>query len=569
MLKVGFGGDPKNDSQALMAIENSVQIGRLAGRIPKRSEIQNGTTAIQKSHLTIQVVRNFAAETVTRWAENFLELAGIKAVFSFSDYDDSLTSPPMGNSDLIIIMLDYGRYDKLDEEFQRWLLTRFEYLRNASDSRILVIGPEESSHELESFNTKIESALNHLPGFIFVSPRLEDPCLESEATASISPYYGKRAIEMARVLSWHWIPVAMDRLVRMLILDLDNTLYNGVIAENGLAGIQFSNAHCSTLKALKGLREKGLILAISSKNEREDVDALIDGGYLSPLARTDFLAIQANWNSKSSQVAKILKIANFSADHAVMLDDNPGELVEVLNSFPTLGVALAASAETVRNLVEWHPGLWRISASDADLIRLEDLAANEFRRTATISKNQNPFQQLETVVTINTDPSEQLRRLAELSSKTTQFNTNLSRLNEVELLRRTSLTPCLVMSFELKDRFSNSGIVGFVSGKLEGDLLTIDEVAVSCRALGRGIEDVVLNRVLCDFVDRTGASQVEILYTQGSRNRPALDWLSRTSHPISESRWKWDSDKVDVNSNVRVDVLNAETSSTQKALKGD
>lgn len=532
-------GPQNTQSRVVATIENAISIGLLSVELPKRSQMSAVKSPETSQKYKIAVVRNYAAETVTRWVGSFLRLAGIESHFVFSDYDDSVASMEDDKADLMLVMLDYRRYTSLDSEFVEWFSSRILDLRNHSTSAMIVIGADDTDDASQFLNQQLEASLSHLPGVLFIVPNLGATWVEPSAEAAQSPFFGSRAIEIARNLAWQWIPLVMDRLVRLVILDLDNTLYKGVLAEDGLTGLQITASHKRNLRSLKAMSDKGLLLAISSKNESDDVDALIDSNLLSPLSRGDFLSIEASWRSKSTHVAAILDKANFGPEHVVMFDDNPGELAELLHSFPELHVALATSPEVVEALLEWYPGMYRPEGTSADRFRLADLTASQARNEYLHNTAGQVAQDLAVIVTVNYQPLEHLSRLAQLSVKTSQFNTNLARLTEVELHRRASATPSMVASFELKDRFSDSGIVGSVAGEVVENVLVIDEIAISCRALGRGIEDIILNEILKELAIRCGASSIEVLAVQGPRNGPALSWLERSAKRISDTSWSW------------------------------
>jgi FkbH-like protein len=115
--------------------------------------------------------------------------------------------------------------------------------------------------------------------------------------------------------------------------------------------------------------------------------------------------------------------------------------------------------------------------------------------------------------------------LHELSNKTNQFNTNLLRLSEAEILRRMENQDHRVVSVQLSDRLSESGIIGAVFGFVEGNELLIDEICISCRALGRQIESVFITEAIRGMTVNDDISRVSVFFRSGPRNQPALNWL--------------------------------------------
>ena len=512
---------------------------RWASEAPKRSELQAVKVGLPVSELHVFVVRNFAAEVVTRWAQAFLGVGGVAAEFAFSDYDDSLSSPVAEDADLLALMLDFRRYEALDGGLLDWIEGRVAAMRAMSDRPILVLGSDDVTRSRGEWNEALKGRLEDIPGVTVVDPGPSDEWDAQVAGAAQSPIYGKRAIEVARELGLRWIPGVLGRLVRLLIVDLDNTLYSGALGEDGIDGIVVSAKHRDIHTSLARLHDHGVLLAVSSRNDVVDVEALLASGRLGPLTREHFFAVEADWGSKSDHVGRILNAANFDQEFAVFVDDNPGEILQVSGVFPELPVIFAENAEATRVALEWFPGLWRPSVSSADALRTRDLVANRTRQSLTASDPATVLAQLQVTILVDDRPRASVERLAELSGKTNQFNTNLARLPESVLAGRCASDEAVLVGFSLADRFADSGIVGSLSGLVQGDALVLDDVAISCRALGRGVEDLVLDEILGGLAARHGVARVEVLATEGPRNGPALAWLQRAAERVDDDRWRW------------------------------
>lgn len=545
------------------ALKKLTRLRQVIVEVPKRSSLSQVVSDVTGKSLTVAVVRNFAAEVVNRWTEKLLNLTGVNANFLYTDYDDSLSALPNGEFDVILVMIDFRRYSGSQYEVAEWFSEQLERLRLGSRAPIIVLGPDVAGESRQHMLKHLHYRVDVLPGVYLVDPGPTIDWDSTKAEVSQSPYNGTRAIEISRHIALKWIPAALGETVRLLILDLDNTLYNGVLGEDGTDGLQITTAHRELLHKIKDLSNNGVLLAIASRNLEEDVEALFESGALEPLSKTDFFAIEADWGKKSEQVDRILEAANFSARHALYLDDNGGELLEVIEKFPDLSVFHADSAESSLAALAWFPGVWKFEISETDVIRSDDLKANKQRRVLV---DQDPIDRIENLkvsIELVLNPRSQLSRLAELSRKTNQFNTNLARLTETEILRRLMNEVPKVICFSLEDRFSNSGVVGSIVAMRHGDEIVVDEIVVSCRALGRGLEGLILDEGLGALAKANGVKRLFIQSKVGPRNSPALSWLSESASRIDKESWEWTAAKSDTFERLRTVtsmVINVENS---------
>jgi len=184
--------------------------------------------------------------------------------------------------------------------------------------------------------------------------------------------------------------------------------------------------------------------------------------------------------------------------------------------------------ELTKHALDYYPGLWKAGASEADGLRIRDLKATE-ERVALMrsSESGDYFRSLQVKLAFAMDQSVNLGRMEELSRKTNQFNLNLKRLREVDLAFRVAAPNECLVSIRLSDRLSDSGDIGLVVGRLESGALTIEEVCISCRALGRNLEDAMIGHAISFILRRLPAERVCFQYREGPRNTPARQWLAR------------------------------------------
>ena len=267
--------------------------------------------------IKIAVHRNHSFEMVATVLNAFLDFSHITAEFLYSDYDDSLNFTEIAkDADLNIIWLDLKRYNNVN--IKTWLKERIIYLKNFSNSKILVYTTGEENLSDVKIPDVLIADSNNIQAF------LKENYLDiAKEKYSGTRYSNKTCLYIARELGLIYIPSLLCPHLKAIILDLDNTLYNGVLGEDGIDGIK---PHYELLSYLKTLKEKGFFLAVVSKNEYKDVENLFKTRNDLKLKLEDFSDIQANWNSKSENILNVAKNLNIGLDSMVFVDDNIGEL---------------------------------------------------------------------------------------------------------------------------------------------------------------------------------------------------------------------------------------------------
>jgi FkbH-like protein len=250
-------------------------------------------------------------------------------------------------------------------------------------------------------------------------------------------------------------------------------------------------------------------------------------------------------------------VLRIGVDAVVFVDDNPGELATVATRWTGLHTVHAKEdAEGTCRALDWYPGLWAWSVGEADALRLADLGAVTLRAQALMASadRQAYLESLQVRLDLALNPQARLARLVELSQKTNQFNLNLRRVSEVEMARRLGDRGHRVVSIRLRDRLADSGIIGLICGRREGGALVIDELCISCRALGRDLEDLMVGEAVRWMLEELPAERVEFKHQTGPRNEPARSWLARLlGHPLvgeqgreSAPAARWAADQADL-----------------------
>jgi len=481
----------------------------------------------------INVRRNHGFEVLKDPLRVFLNYAGIEPVVACGAYDDSLSfQDNLPSADIEILWLDLDKYTMNSADLLFWLKTRLADLRKQTTAPLLFVSWPGTGPSAGSFDG--------LPGLCFCdfksamkgyNGKILDPRLEAVTGTRLA---APTQLLLARALGLVWIPAASALPVKAVVFDLDNTLYGGVLGESGIEGVESDSAYQSLQRHAAKLRKRGLFLGLSSKNDSRDVKAFFETRKDLAIKLEDFSAQEISWQPKSTGIAKIASALRVGIDSILFVDDNPAELLEVSNVYPDIRTLLARSPAETLFALELFPGLFRWKTTAEDIGRIRDLEAVS-KRTGTTA-GTDYLATLGTEVEFYLNPSSQLTRISELLNKTNQFNLTLLRLNEAEVSKHMKSGTFFVTA-GLRDRLSDSGIISLVMAHIDGVDVIVDNVCISCRALGRGLEDYLIRQSLAGIKKHSGLENPqEILhFVEGPRNAPAKAWYDKTKSREPES----------------------------------
>lgn len=435
---------------------------------------------------------------------------------SFANSGDSLNFGGYVDADLHLIWVDLRRYKMAD--ISGFLEERAEALRQRTKSPILIscIGgeapPDLQNKVAGTYAWNAEEAL----------PRLKEKAFdEAKEAYSGTRLSGKASLCIARELGLKYIPAMLRPSLKAVVVDLDNTLYQGVLGEDGIDALK---PNLDLQQRIKNLKSQGFFLCAASKNEEEDAMALFDKRKDFILKWQDFDAVEINWNPKAENIVKLARKLNIGTDAMLFIDDNPAEMQNVDGL--GLKTILAADPEEAARTLQYFPGLLKLNSSAEDALRSKDLRANEDR--AKLARSLSPkeyFQKLGIKLVYSVDDPAQVPRAAELLGKTNQFVLAYARPTEAEVQNAMREDGKCVITVAMSDNLADSGIIAvLLAGRDEA--LRLDELVVSCRALGRNLEDAMLPEMFALAEEKLGKhGPLRIHYKKGERNGPGLNWL--------------------------------------------
>ncbi len=311
---------------------------------------------------------------------------------------------------------------------------------------------------------------------------------------------------------------------KCLVLDLDNTLWGGVVGEDGVAGLKIGGGYPGNIftelqKEIAALHERGVTLAIVSKNNEADAWEVFNQRPEMVLKRPDFSAHRINWQDKATNLRELATELSLGLDAFVVLDDNAVERNWIEEALPETEVCPASDP---LDMLRWLATCRRfdtLAITREDTLRAKSYAAAEERaRLETQPSNLDEYlMSLATKVEIGCNAASQIARVAQLTQKTNQFNLTTRRYTESEIQERMQNSSWRVFWCACSDRFADEGVIGAALVETRDSEWVIDTFLMSCRVLGRGVEKAFLGTI-CDLALRDGAKVVRSEFIRSAKN---------------------------------------------------
>jgi FkbH-like protein len=290
--------------------------------------------------------------------------------------------------------------------------------------------------------------------------------------------------------------VLKGRSRKCLVLDCDNTLWGGVVGEDGINGIRLGTTHPGSAfrdfhAAILDLYHRGILLALNSKNNEADAMAVFQEHSGSLLKPEHFVAQRINWQDKAANLVEIAAELNIGIDSLVFVDDNPVECEFVRQSLPdVLVVQLPPDPPRFRGILQSMRCFDTLALNDEDrrrstMYRVEAERSQIKRQSGSL---EDYLRSLEMVFTIGTADASTSPRISQLTQKTNQFNVTTRRYSEEDIIRFADDPSTVVYWASLRDRFDDSGLIAVAIVVFHADTCRIDTLLMSCRVIGRGVE---------------------------------------------------------------------------------
>jgi FkbH-like protein len=327
---------------------------------------------------------------------------------------------------------------------------------------------------------------------------------------------------------------------KCVVLDLDDTLWGGVVGEDGAAGLRLGptspgSEFVEFQEYLRSLTQRGILLAINSKNNPDDALGVLRTHAAMVLREGDFSAVRINWDSKPENMRAIAAELNIGLDSLVFIDDNPDERERMRQLLPeVLTVELPRDPALYRATLERLPQLQTLAVTADDRARVENYHTLRLREQAksTAPSVEQYLASLGLHVRIAAAQPADAGRIVQLFAKTNQFNTTTKRYDASDVARFIADPGIALWVVSSRDRFGEHGLIALTVVRTESPLWTIDSFLMSCRVIGYGIESVLLAFV-AERARENGAASLAASFVPTSKNAPARELFAK--HGFTQS----------------------------------
>jgi len=314
---------------------------------------------------------------------------------------------------------------------------------------------------------------------------------------------------------------------KVIVLDLDNTLWGGIIGEDGMNGILLGEqglgkAYRDFQRLLKAMKSKGVLLAVASKNNEKDALEVFNKHPMAVLKPDDFVAMKINWNPKSQSIRELANELSLGLNSFIFIDDNPVERMQVVDAIAEIEAPVFPEDPAL--LPDWFVSVSnryfdKFSLTTEDSKRSEmykmEVQRKEVKKTSESLDEFLKNLQMSAIIGIDTDVL--IPRLSQLTQRTNQFNLTTRRYSESDIASFMQDKNSVVYDLELSDRFGSNGVVGEIITLLDKEKAVFDTFLLSCRIIGRKVEIAFVGYVLRDLKKR-GIKKVVGLYIPSAKN---------------------------------------------------
>ena len=334
---------------------------------------------------------------------------------------------------------------------------------------------------------------------------------------------------------------------KCIVLDLDNTLWGGIVGEDGFEGIKLGDdpvgrAYAEFQHNLLALNQRGILLAINSKNNFDDAMQIIKEHPNMVLKEDNFTCIRINWNDKAVNMREISDELNIGLDSMVFFDDDPVNREYVKSNLPEIQTVEISDPSNSSKILKSMNDFQVLKITDEDTTRnkmyLEQRKRTELK--TQVGDLQDFLKQLGISVKIKNADNFTIPRISQLTLKTNQFNLTTRRYQEEDIKKFSQDKDKIVECAQVQDKFGDNGITGvYVINKDNKQEWTIDTFLLSCRVIGRGVEDGMLYQII-EKARKEGVSKVRGEYIKTKKNKPAENFFPNFGFKKEGNFWIFD-----------------------------
>lgn len=498
--------------------------------------------------LCIAVGATFTVEPLEQPLAFWLQKLQIPSAIEFAPYNQifqqlldpsSIFSNNQSGINVILVRLEDWQGSHEEEVYRN--LEDFSNLLGTSLSQqktpfIIIICPNSPHKQiiLEKAEQELRIKLNNLPGLYLVTQ-------QDLAIYRVEDYYDKTKDELGHIPFTPLFFTALATIIvrkiyslktnpyKVIVLDCDNTIWQGIVGEDGVEGIKITDQYRELQKFMLKQKDSGKLLSLCSKNTELDVLEVFKDRDDLELKLEDLVSWKVNWQPKSENLKALAKELNLGLDSFIFVDDNPVECAEVKNHCPEV---LTINLPMEKDLVNFLSHVWafdylQVTEEDQQRTKLYQENIHRDRFANETNTLEDFLTGLDLKIDITEPSIEQIPRVAQLTQRTNQFNLTTKRYSETEITKSLS-NPLECRVVQVKDRFGDYGLVGIILffKNNENKTLEIDTFLLSCRVLGRGVEYKML-QILGNIAQENSLSYVLASYLKTKKNLPVLNFLEK------------------------------------------
>jgi FkbH-like protein len=533
-----------------------------------------------EDEVEVIVLNNITTNPLKEYLEYQCGINHLQAKVSFGDYDNILQNAQdfeMEGKVVIVFWelancihgLEYkidslqeAQLEELEEKIKAELQLTFQALSKAS----LVIFNRFSALPFTYMQTEysaLEQLARRLNEFaenissIQVKWMNTDKCVAHSGIEQTIDFKGylKNKVLYKHAFYWHYseliqpyLNALKGKVNKLLAMDCDNSLWQGILGEDGMNGIAMDEntyagqAYAAAQYRALGLARKGVLLALASKNNPEDVEAVLKEHPAITLSDKDLVAQKVNWEPKGANLKQLATELNIGADSFVFIDDSDFELELMQQQIPWVKCRKVPgnAVDYYKDQQQWANYFVQLNQSREDAQKLEQYKQN-VKRASEEKKFDNFDQYLEALelqLTLYKNELTLVPRMAQMTQKTNQFNLTTHRYSEsqIENFVKDGDTDCFALG--VKDKFGDSGVTGLCIVRYKpGKEAEIDSLLMSCRILGRNIEYKFVQEVISQVLERSNTIQAAYIPTK--KNMQVADFYEKMGFQATEQTEEW------------------------------
>lgn len=463
------------------------------------------------------------------------------------------------------IIKDSRSIEEMDNEFKKYIYFIKKYVHNNEDIKIFVSNidiPQIQIHAIK--NNSIEKVIEGLWLKRLMSLKDKYKNLYIFDIKNLIENIGKRNFYSLKL--WYaggikYTPLAENQIIELieqivnsnkinrkkcLILDLDNTVWGGVIGEDGISSIELSNSgiglcYKNFQKRISELASLGVMLAVVSKNNFGDAISAIREHPHMVLTEDKFVLMKINWSSKVTNIREICYELNIGLDSVVFIDDSQYERELVKVSLPE--VVVPEFPKDITNLEQFIIDLYKKYFYSLEITNEDLNKTTMYRQNIDRQESKNNYdslekylQSLETKIRVYNLDKGEISRVVQLINKTNQFNLTGKRYTEEEINIMIKSNNHRIFIASVKDKFGDNGICSvIIANNLDEETAVIDTFLMSCRVMGRCIEDSIIDYIE-DSLFKLGYKRIIGMYRYTDKNSPVKDFYKRLGYSLLEHR---------------------------------